>query len=218
MSHRSSRSPVPPTIREEETAEEAAEAEDLPVSESRALRRRKSMQASPGRELTTRQKAAAAKTQIERFNQLLSALSLLHDDSQMAIVYSLAIEAITNHGELKLLAEALHHRWLSDPSFPPICAKVALYFADLELEDHKCAFLALVRECRSWRGIACWQVWIAAVHGSDGRLQGPPGNAENEPRSLCQLRSLCLSVLLCFPPPRTRLQGCFFLLHVWRRC
>lgn len=119
----------------------------------------------------TEEKGRLRQETLAEYDTLLSGLSLLHEDEQLHLVppcpfclskkgrlrlvqvYSLAIESLTSSADAKLLADALHHRWLSDPSFPPVAAKLALFFADRELGQDELKFgsrvLALVMN--DWR-------------------------------------------------------------------
>uniref|UniRef100_A0A914ULB1 Uncharacterized protein n=1 Tax=Plectus sambesii TaxID=2011161 RepID=A0A914ULB1_9BILA len=72
-------------------------------------------------------------SRLKHFDSLLTSLSALidEDDGSVHIAYSVVLEAASSEASLRLLAEALHQRWLSDPGFAPVAARLTFRLGDM---------------------------------------------------------------------------------------
>lgn len=78
-----------------------------------------------------------AEKQFKSMDILLNGLAKIGSTHEPLIDYafSMALESITNSEHLKLLAEAMHKKWLSDPQFPPVAVRLTIRLGDTSVDD-----------------------------------------------------------------------------------
>uniref|UniRef100_A0A915KXP1 Uncharacterized protein n=1 Tax=Romanomermis culicivorax TaxID=13658 RepID=A0A915KXP1_ROMCU len=58
-----------------------------------------------------------------------------HDEPLIDYAFSVALESVTSNEQLKLLAECVHRKWLSDPQFPPVAIRLIARLGDMNFGD-----------------------------------------------------------------------------------
>lgn len=81
-------------------------------------------------------KLAAMDRSFQQFETLLDAVALLcGEDCLIDQVYTVAIETAVDERHLKLMAEAMHKKWLADTNFPPIAVRLCMQMAEISVDD-----------------------------------------------------------------------------------